>query len=568
MKTICLASSLIELLFARNRKNTVLDCLPDSHRKGASKRLPSVNAGSLFTCCLFGLLAYSYPQAAQATPLLQSPSQQQTPDPYFSRTAIDHSAKPNPQASLNRTTSWDAPITPVKADSSKTSFALPTAMESDLIKPVFPSKPTIIREPNLSPDTGLAPLKITGISGNTSPVDSFPNPSDLFGRQPDLSDFRFDQRSESGSFEPRISPPDDISIPHSKPPQFGMLDPLETPPAASSTQPSFASFEPGKVVALVGGEPIFVGDMMFEINQFIEQAIPGAPQHIKELRRKEMIPQILPKFIEAKILFLGGMQSLPEGVDLETVFEQAAKEFDDKALAKMIEESGVKSRIEFDAHLRAQGSSLRQLRRSWSQQQLTQFFLGQKLSEESEVTHQEMLDNYHENLASYAMPAKCRWEQIMIHFDKYPTRKAAMDAVVELGNRIVYGANFAAVAKESSDGFRADSGGNHDWTTKNALVSKEIDEAIFSLPIGVLSDIIESSNGYHIIRVIERTEAKNKPFLEAQVDIKQSIQLEKRKKAFDDYLSKLKDEIPVEYLINDDISPPTSDELLTDRQSQ
>ena len=30
-------------------------------------------------------------------------------------------------------------------------------------------------------------------------------------------------------------------------------------------------FRPGKVLALVGGEPIFVGDLMFKINQIIEE---------------------------------------------------------------------------------------------------------------------------------------------------------------------------------------------------------------------------------------------------------------------------------------------------------
>ena len=43
------------------------------------------------------------------------------------------------------------------------------------------------------------------------------------------------------------------------------------------------------------------------------------------------------------------------------------------------------------------------------------------------------------------------------------------------------GPAFAEVAKAKSDGFTAKEGGVHDWTTKGALTSAAIDEALFSL---------------------------------------------------------------------------------------
>ena len=326
----------------------------------------------------------------------------------------------------------------------------------------------------------------------------------------------------------------------------------EKPSGSEAASNSSKSFEPGKVLAIVGGEPIFVGDMLFEINQLIERYMPNAPTDVKDHERQKMIPQILPKFVEAKILFMGTQRMLPEGVDIESVLEQAATEFDEKALDEMIKASGLKSPTEFDANLRAMGSSLRKLRRSWAQDQLTKYFLSQKMNVKTEVTHQELLDNYRENIASYEVPAKCRWEQVMIRFDRSKSRAAAKEAVVELGNQIVYGANLAAVAKKSSHGFLASEGGQHDWTSKGALVLKEIDDAIFSLPVGELSDIIESRDGYHVIRVIERVDATRKPFLEAQVEIKKRFLDEKRKEAFNEHVQKLKREIPVEYFLNDD----------------
>ena len=38
-----------------------------------------------------------------------------------------------------------------------------------------------------------------------------------------------------------------------------------------------SSFEPGRVVAIVVGEPIFVGDILYEANTMIEQVMSSAP---------------------------------------------------------------------------------------------------------------------------------------------------------------------------------------------------------------------------------------------------------------------------------------------------
>ena len=331
--------------------------------------------------------------------------------------------------------------------------------------------------------------------------------------------------------------------------QVGFVEPIVTP---VKQEDAVVPFEAGKVVAIVGGEPIFVGDMIFEINQVLERFIAKAPEDVKERERQKMIPQILPKFVESRLLYHGMLKKLPEGVDVEDVLTQAGSEFDTKAMPQLMEAAGVESVTEFDAYLRSLGSSLRNMRHSWARDQMTRFFLSQEISVNDGVTHQEMLKVYRENFDSYALIAKARWEQIMIRFDRSDSREAARSEIEKLSSQIVHGANLAALAKKSSHGFLASAGGQQDWTSKNALVLKEIDEAIFTLPTGALSSIIETKDGFHIVRVIERTEAGHTSFLEAQVDIKKEILAKKRKAAYDKHLAELREQIPVEYMINDD----------------
>ena len=52
-------------------------------------------------------------------------------------------------------------------------------------------------------------------------------------------------------------------------------------------------------------------------------------------------------------------------------------------------------------------------------------------------------------------------------------------------------------------------------------------QAIFSLPIGQLSPILEDERGFHIVRVVERQDMSRTPFSELQPEIKKKIKAER-----------------------------------------
>ncbi len=322
----------------------------------------------------------------------------------------------------------------------------------------------------------------------------------------------------------------------------------DTTESTSDTETPGDEFEPARVLAIVGGEPIFLGDMLFEVNQLIRRFMPDAPESVVRRERLALVTRMLPKYIEQKMMLINVKRGLPPEANFDDIIESASKEFDDKALEGMMESAGVDSPTMFDAHLRAQGSSLRKLRLSWTTTQIISYFLQQKMTSDVEISHQELLQYYREHEADYAVKARARWEQVMVRRDKFASEEDAMSAIVELGNKIVYGASLEGVAKKSSHGFRAEEGGQHDWTNRGSLVLTELDEAIFELPVGQLSDVIKTPRGFHIVRVLEREAAGKVDFLEAQSEIKEKLESEKRAAAFDEYLAKLKKDIPVEVM--------------------
>ncbi len=77
------------------------------------------------------------------------------------------------------------------------------------------------------------------------------------------------------------------------------------------------------------------------------------------------------------------------------------------------------------------------------------------------------------------------------------------------------------------------------------MKNETVDQAIFSLPIGELSPIIESAEGFHIVRVIERQDAGMVPFTKAQVEIKEKIQNERRQSQMEAYIRDVKSKAQV-----------------------
>ncbi|MCE9526203.1 MAG: peptidyl-prolyl cis-trans isomerase, partial [Planctomycetales bacterium] len=83
-------------------------------------------------------------------------------------------------------------------------------------------------------------------------------------------------------------------------------------------------------------------------------------------------------------------------------------------------------------------------------------------------------------------------------------------------------------------------GGQYDWISKGSLASDVIDAAVFKQELNKLGLILEDERGFHIVRVLERSEARQTPFEDAQKEIKEKIQKERREAKIQEVLASLK----------------------------
>ena len=251
--------------------------------------------------------------------------------------------------------------------------------------------------------------------------------------------------------------------------------------------------------------------------------------------------KMLPSAIEAKLVYQDFLREMP-AKQIDTVRSNIYKQFDEGQLPHLVEQAKVASSAELDAKMRSLGSSLDNTRRSFFEQVAAREMIRRQTEIEQEVTHDQLLQYYHEHQQEYDYPAKARWEQLMARFSSFPSKEEAYRAIAQMGNEVLRSAPLDTVARRSSQGPTAQDGGSHDWTTQGSLVSQVLDEAIFTLPEGKLSRILEDDKGFHIIRVVERKEAGRVPFQQTQREIREKIKEQQRDENVKKYLERLKRE--------------------------
>lgn len=110
------------------------------------------------------------------------------------------------------------------------------------------------------------------------------------------------------------------------------------------------------------------------------------------------------------------------------------------------------------------------------------------------------------------------------------TEEEALAKANEVRDRITKGEDFATVAKAESDDVGSGAQGGDLGSFGKGKMVPPFDQAVFSLPIGELSQPVKSQFGYHVIQVQERGA---KPFDEVKTEIERRLESENARKAME-----------------------------------
>ena len=115
----------------------------------------------------------------------------------------------------------------------------------------------------------------------------------------------------------------------------------------------------------------------------------------------------------------------------------------------------------------------------------------------------------------------------------------AKEKATELLGRLNKGEDFAALAKKHSDAPYADKGGDWGWVKRGTLVSP-LDETAAKLKPGEVSDLVETDDGYLIVKVAGVQPATRQSLAEARREIRDRLMGEQRQRRRGELIAKLK----------------------------
>ncbi|MGD0206790.1 MAG: peptidylprolyl isomerase [Verrucomicrobiota bacterium] len=209
-----------------------------------------------------------------------------------------------------------------------------------------------------------------------------------------------------------------------------------------------------------------------------------------------------------------------------------------------------------ERQLKATGMTVAELRSKITQENTAQAVKIRELN--ITVTDGETKQFYDNptNLADFEQPEMVHVRHILLMTMDPVTRtplaadqqKAKQKQMDDLLKRIRGGADFAALAKQySEDPGSKDNGGELPAFPRGQMVP-EFEAAAFSLTNNQVSDVVTSTYGYHVIKLLDKTPAKKVDYATVAPKIKDFLTQQKTEKLAPAYLEKLRKAADVQIL--------------------
>jgi parvulin-like peptidyl-prolyl isomerase len=206
--------------------------------------------------------------------------------------------------------------------------------------------------------------------------------------------------------------------------------------------------------------------------------------------------------------------------------KEAQKQFKDLGLTETDVKDGIRRQLIFEA-------------------------LYDKVTKPITVNEADIRKDYDENKVRYEVPETRDVRHILVK------SKAKAE---EIRQQIENGGDFAALAKQySTDPGSKDQGGLIPAVGQGQMVP-EFDKAVFSQPVGEVSQPVKTSFGWHIIKVVKVTPKSTTPFNKVKDSIKSALEQTRKTEAFRTFENDLKKEFEPKIVYAEGFDPKKLEE--------
>ncbi len=256
-----------------------------------------------------------------------------------------------------------------------------------------------------------------------------------------------------------------------------------------------------RVIAIAGDHPILWSEVLEEYNTRRAQ---GMPIPTDSVEHHKLIVKLIDDLIDAEVLVQKAVVEKVEVTDgdvlpeVETQMKKIRDQFKtDQEFRTALSGAGFGTPEEYRKTL------IDAAKRQQVQRKLIDKMKADGKLVRAVVSDADVVAMYEQNRATLPKrPAQVTFRQVVIAPTASVASKARARARIDsLLVELQRGGNFELIAKrESMDPSNKETGGDLGWNRRGIMVP-EFDRMMFALPPGIISPVIETNFGYHILRV-------------------------------------------------------------------
>jgi peptidyl-prolyl cis-trans isomerase C len=295
--------------------------------------------------------------------------------------------------------------------------------------------------------------------------------------------------------------------------------------------------------AFVNGAPIDRSELEGEVLK-IQKTVVGFGRPLTCAQVASIQTEVLESLIRREILY---QEAKKTGIKID----QAAitKEMD--ALRKQFFTTA-----EYKNELMRRGLTEDTLRYRLEQNLAVQQYVERQFASKVAVSDNDMVSYYESHLEIFKQPLQVAASHILIQTDpkwEESRKQEARRKAEQILKSLRKGQDFSALAREQSDGPTRTSGGDLGYI-KTGQLDMPLENVVFSLKQGEISDVVETSYGFHLFKVTDKKPETVLAYEKVKEKIRQFLRDEKAKQEADLRAKSLREKAAVEILLKDEIS--------------
>ena len=217
----------------------------------------------------------------------------------------------------------------------------------------------------------------------------------------------------------------------------------------------------------------------------------------------------------------------------------------DEEVMEVLQDILVKQKISMQEYLKnlaKEGNTLEFVKKEIRGQMMRARLLRREVKSKIIVSDEEIGEYYNKNRRDYEGKETVRIKQFLLLLPPKAneTLKANMKSqALQIHKRVMDGESFDLLIVKYSQGPAAAQGGDVGFIERGTIIP-EVEAVAFRLPVGQVSDVIESSVGFHIIQVLDKQGAGLKPIAAVREEIKTKIEDAKLENKFDEWIASVR----------------------------